>query len=195
MGTNLSHLRPSSARQQIIAMPEQPATGELLRERRDAAVEPSRPSAAVADNTQRRRLTGDLDRITLKAVAADQSQRYASARALRDDVGRHLAGLPIHARPASPGYRLARYARRHRAIGRTRARRTSGRSKSSPPCHDLRRDGGCRPVDRQAAGGQYPFRQRDCGGFPRSVRVYGASRFSRFLFSELRLTGLAIAQT
>jgi serine/threonine protein kinase/tetratricopeptide (TPR) repeat protein len=60
-------------------------------------------------------LRGDLDTITRKALEPDAAQRYASAQELGADVERHLNRLPIHARPASPGYRFSRYVRRHRA--------------------------------------------------------------------------------
>ena len=69
--------------------------------------------ATTADRL-RRRLRGDLDRIVLKALAKEPERRYASAAALADDLKRHVAGLPIEARPASTRYRMATFARRHR---------------------------------------------------------------------------------
>jgi eukaryotic-like serine/threonine-protein kinase len=61
-----------------------------------------------------RRLRGDLDAIVLRALAPHPSDRYASAGGLVDDLGRHLAGQPITARPGSRSYRLGRFVRRHR---------------------------------------------------------------------------------
>src|SRR5690606_37082048 len=63
----------------------------------------------------RRRLRGDLDRIVLKALRKEPERRYGSVEALARDVERHLAGLPVEARPATLGYRAQRFLRRHRA--------------------------------------------------------------------------------
>jgi serine/threonine protein kinase/TolB-like protein/Tfp pilus assembly protein PilF len=47
----------------------------------------------------RRQLSGNLDAIVLTALHKDPACRYASANALGEDIGRHLAGQPIAARP------------------------------------------------------------------------------------------------
>lgn len=62
-----------------------------------------------------RRLQGDLDTIVLKALRKEPARRYTDARALADDVERHLDGRPVAARPDTMGYRLAKFVRRHRA--------------------------------------------------------------------------------
>lgn len=64
----------------------------------------------------RRRLAGDLDTIVLKSLRKEPERRYPSALELRDDVDRHLAGLPVHARGDSPWYRSRKFARRHKAV-------------------------------------------------------------------------------
>lgn len=69
--------------------------------------------AATADQLSRR-LRGDLDVICLKALAKEPDRRYASAEAFVADIRRHLAGLPVTARPATVGYRLRKFVRRHR---------------------------------------------------------------------------------
>jgi serine/threonine protein kinase len=61
-----------------------------------------------------RRLVGDLDTIALKALAREPGRRYPSARALADDLERHLAGRPISARPDSVAYRVGKFVRRNR---------------------------------------------------------------------------------
>lgn len=69
------------------------------------------PSLAIA----RRQLGGDLDHILLKALAKEPEDRYGSVSRLIEDVERHLAQWPIAARPATLGYRAAKFVRRHAA--------------------------------------------------------------------------------
>jgi serine/threonine-protein kinase len=61
-----------------------------------------------------RSLRGDLEVIVAKALKKIPAQRYASVRALADDVRRHLDHRPIAARADSATYRVAKFARRHR---------------------------------------------------------------------------------
>lgn len=61
-----------------------------------------------------RQLRGDLDNILLKALQKVPARRYASVEALELDLRRHLDGRPVHARPQGVGYRLQKYAQRHR---------------------------------------------------------------------------------
>ena len=58
----------------------------------------------------------DLDLIVMKAIEKDRSCRYESANGLARDVGRFLAHEPVRARPLSVGYRVQKYARRHRVM-------------------------------------------------------------------------------
>jgi len=60
-----------------------------------------------------RRLRGDLDTITMKAIEKDPSRRYATASELSADIGRYLSHEPVLARPASATYRTRKYIRRH----------------------------------------------------------------------------------
>lgn len=61
------------------------------------------------------RLKGDLDNIVLKALKKEPARRYKSVEALSEDVRRHLAGLPVLARPDTLAYRAGKYIRRNRA--------------------------------------------------------------------------------
>lgn len=67
----------------------------------------------------RRRLPNlprDVETIVQTCMAKEPSRRYASARALADDLQRFLDGEPIAARPASVAYRLGRKLAKHRAV-------------------------------------------------------------------------------
>jgi serine/threonine protein kinase/TolA-binding protein len=101
---------------------------ELLRKLREE--EPPRPSTkvgadrdtsaatALARSTEPRQLAnllrGDLDWITMKALEKDRARRYGAPSELAADIRRYLNHEPVGARPASAGYRLRKYARRHR---------------------------------------------------------------------------------
>jgi serine/threonine-protein kinase len=64
----------------------------------------------------RRRLSGDLDAICLKALRPEPDERYDSAAAFLDDVKRHLAGLPVAARAGATGYRFRKFVQRNRVL-------------------------------------------------------------------------------
>lgn len=102
--------------------------------------DPTRPSAAVARGAAhpstvgaegavaevararrtdparlRRKLRGELDAIVLTALAGEPERRYGSVGNLADDIVSYLAGRPVAARGDTPGYRLRKFVRRHRA--------------------------------------------------------------------------------
>jgi eukaryotic-like serine/threonine-protein kinase len=89
---------------------------------RESAERPSRVSPTVlgtdGSHAERarwtRRLRGDLDNITMKALAREAQRRYPSAAALAEDLRCYLASRPITARPDSPFYRLRKFTIRHR---------------------------------------------------------------------------------
>ena len=59
-------------------------------------------------------LHGDLDAIVRHATAVEPAGRYPTVDALADDLRRFHTGLPVRARGAIAGYRLAKFLRRHR---------------------------------------------------------------------------------
>ena len=61
-----------------------------------------------------RRLHGDLDWITMKALEKDRTRRYASPSDLAADIERHLRNEPVLAGPPSAAYRASKFVRRHR---------------------------------------------------------------------------------
>ena len=90
--------------------------------------EPVQPSSAVARSRSsetaslrgvtltrlRRRLSGDLDYIILKALDKNPARRYGSVEQLRHDIERYLQNLPVLARGRTTAYMLSRLVRRHR---------------------------------------------------------------------------------
>ena len=91
--------------------------------------EPVRPSTVVRNSRfedrdsadsrftsyDSRALSGDLDNIVLKAMRKEPQRRYASVEQFSDDIRRHLANLPVIARPDTRSYRTAKFVRRHKA--------------------------------------------------------------------------------
>lgn len=61
-----------------------------------------------------RQLEGDLDVILAKAQHKDPARRYGSVQQFLIDIERHLAGMPLLARPDSASYRLLRWVRRNK---------------------------------------------------------------------------------
>jgi serine/threonine protein kinase len=91
-------------------------------------VDPATPSRRVTtsqgavDAATRRRTTpvslaralrGELDWIVMRALAKDPAARYPSVQAFEEDIGRYLAGEPVHAGPPSWTTRSRRLVRRH----------------------------------------------------------------------------------
>ena len=58
----------------------------------------------------------DLELICLKCLAKHPTDRYPTAAALADDLNRFVAGQPVSVRPAGPGERLAKWARRNPTV-------------------------------------------------------------------------------
>ena len=77
------------------------------RARAEADVPPKVPVPAV-------QLKGDLDAITMRALAPDPSRRYRGADALADDVQQYLEGRPVRARADGAWYRGSKWLKRNR---------------------------------------------------------------------------------
>jgi serine/threonine protein kinase len=75
-------------------------------------------SVAASRGLEPRKLTGlvrgELDWIVMKALEKDRARRYETANGLARDIERYLANEPVQACPASPGYQLRKYVRRHK---------------------------------------------------------------------------------
>jgi serine/threonine-protein kinase len=88
----------------------------------DAVVSDAEPAETLARHPRlcgttegrlRRLLRGDLDSIVARALRKKATERYASVDAFAADLRRFLHHEPVSARPASPGYRIGRFVRRH----------------------------------------------------------------------------------
>lgn len=101
-------------------------TGPAAIERIVCEQDPTRPSQRIAaSDTElaahrhlqpaqlRRRLRGDLDTVVGKALQKSPERRYGTVDELIDDLIRSRQGRPLHARPDTWRYRMARFARRH----------------------------------------------------------------------------------
>ncbi len=71
-------------------------------------------STVAEDPLARKALRGDLDAILNRALKKHPAERYATIDALAQDLGRHMRGEPVLARPDSPGYRLRKFVLRNR---------------------------------------------------------------------------------
>jgi WD40 repeat protein/serine/threonine protein kinase len=83
------------------------------------------PSIAANRRTEPKRLgrlvRGELDWIVMRALEKDRTRRYETANGLARDLQRYLADEPVEAGPPSAGYRLRKFARKHRAAFATAA--------------------------------------------------------------------------
>lgn len=61
-----------------------------------------------------KRLQGDIDTIVLMALRKEPHRRYQSVEQFSEDIRRHLGSLPVSAQDDSIGYRVAKFAHRHR---------------------------------------------------------------------------------
>jgi eukaryotic-like serine/threonine-protein kinase len=107
---------------------EKPSLEEWLRQLRED--EPPSPSTKVSGDKETSRATaearsteakqlvsllrGDLDWVTMKALERNRERRYGAPSEFAADLKRYLTHEPVLARPASAGYQLRKFVRRHR---------------------------------------------------------------------------------
>jgi len=76
------------------------------------------PSIAANRRTEPHKLgklvRGELDWVVMKSLEKDRVRRYETANGLARDLQRYLADEPVEACPPSAGYRLRKFARKHR---------------------------------------------------------------------------------
>jgi serine/threonine protein kinase len=96
-----------------ILLHELPTAPSRRRRRGDTA---TTVGDAVGDRTPaRRRIAGELDWITLRALGKRPEDRYPTALAFAEDLERWLRHEPVHAAPPAHTYRLRKFVRRHRS--------------------------------------------------------------------------------
>lgn len=71
---------------------------------------------AIARRRLKKKLSGDLDMIILKALRKEPARRYHSVEQFAGDVRRYLEGRPVIARSDTPGYRMGKFVQRN-AVG------------------------------------------------------------------------------
>jgi formylglycine-generating enzyme required for sulfatase activity len=69
---------------------------------------------ATSPHRLRSAVRGELDWVTMKALARDRQQRYATVRELGKDIERFLRQEPVEAGPPGVGYVLRKWVVRHR---------------------------------------------------------------------------------
>jgi tetratricopeptide (TPR) repeat protein len=67
----------------------------------------------LARKRLKKKLSGDLDIIILKALRKEPQKRYLSVEQFSEDIRRYLDGRPVTARIDTPGYRLRKFVRRN----------------------------------------------------------------------------------
>jgi WD40 repeat protein/serine/threonine protein kinase len=108
---------------------KQKALDELLRIIREE--EPPKPSTRLGYSGERlamisaqrgteptklgQVLRGELDWIVMKALEKERTRRYETANGLSRDLQDYLADEPVEACPPTAGYRLRKFARKHKA--------------------------------------------------------------------------------
>jgi hypothetical protein len=69
---------------------------------------------STLESEPRRTALGDLDSILRKALRKSPGERYETAAAFNDDLGRYVEQRPVRARPDTRGYRMRRFLQRNR---------------------------------------------------------------------------------
>jgi serine/threonine protein kinase len=68
---------------------------------------------SLARKRLKKKLSGDLDTIILKALRKEPPKRYLSVEQFSEDIRRYLDGRPVSARIYTPAYRLWKFAQRN----------------------------------------------------------------------------------
>ena len=81
-----------------------------------SAVETVSEKQLNSTSSLRKLILGELDWITMKAIAKDRNERYESAAAMAKDIRRHLKGEPVEAAAPTFAYRARKFYQKHRSV-------------------------------------------------------------------------------
>jgi serine/threonine protein kinase len=81
-----------------------------------SAVETVSDKQLNSTSSLRKLILGELDWITMKAIAKDRNERYESAAAMAKDIRRHLKGEPVEAAAPTFAYRTRKFYQKHRSV-------------------------------------------------------------------------------
>lgn len=114
---------PESVRQAILELEPRRPSAVILTSEAHAIPQATQKMEAVKEETRdvarkrlKKKLSGDLDMIILKALRKEPQKRYSSVDQFSDDIRRYLEGRPVIARIDTPGYRFRKFVRRN-ALG------------------------------------------------------------------------------
>jgi tetratricopeptide (TPR) repeat protein len=123
MPYGLTTRSPDAVRQAILETEPRRPSGVILTDETHAIPQATQKMEVAQQETRglarkrlKKKLSGDLDMIILKALRKDPQQRYLSVEQFSEDVRRYLEGRPVIASTYTPGYGLAKFVRRH-AVG------------------------------------------------------------------------------
>jgi serine/threonine protein kinase len=93
---------------------ETASTKTVTQNGKPASAEAIAKHRKTSASSLRKKLSGDLDWIVMKALEKDRTRRYASTGDFADDIRAYINDEPVSARPPSTTYKLRKFARRNR---------------------------------------------------------------------------------
>jgi len=122
MPYGLTTRSPDAVRQAILETEPRRPSGVILADDTHAIPQATQKleialseTRAIARKRLKKKLSGDLDTIILKALRKEPQKRYLSVEQFAEDVRRYLDKRPIRARIDTRGYRLRKFVRRNLA--------------------------------------------------------------------------------
>ncbi len=111
---------PEAIRQAVLEMEPRRPSSVILSDSRNAIPQATQKMEAITAETRdvarkrlRKKLSGDLDMIILKALRKEPQKRYPSVEQFSEDIRRYLERRPVIARIDTPGYRFRKFVRRN----------------------------------------------------------------------------------
>jgi len=111
----VDRLNATGAHHQLLGAIQRPAS-QALAETADSEANRLSSMRSTTPKSLKQLLSGDLDTILNKALAADAEQRYPTVEQLMADLHRYQQRLPILARAPSLTYRFSKYVGRRKSL-------------------------------------------------------------------------------